>query len=188
MLNEADKNTQGYAWCLATGIATCANAAFNCFIICNHPEYQKVNEASTTPAGADPSKMTEENVKRYLAAHPEVAAAALGGAKPNAGGGGGSSSSGGGGGGGGDGDWVKEAEARAATGGGAKKSGGSGGFFGFGGGGGAKKAPESTAYEPPVLPFSASAPAPAAAAPPLPGRAANNFAADNVEDNPFASS
>ena len=175
MLNENDKNTSGYAWCLATGIATISNAAFNCFIICNHPEYQAANAANTTPAGADPSKMTEENVKRYLAAHPEVAAAALGGAKPNAGGGGG------GGGGGGDGDWVKEAEARQAAGGGAKKAAPAGGFFGFGGAG-AKKAPEA-AYEPPVLPYSAAAPAPAAAAPPLPGRAA----VDNVEDNPFAS-
>ena len=35
MLGDDVKNTDGYNWCLGVGIATVANALFNCFIICN---------------------------------------------------------------------------------------------------------------------------------------------------------
>lgn len=81
MLDSDKKSTNGYKWCLGVGIATMANAIFNCFIICNHPQFQdlnKANMAKNETAGNDPSKMTEAQIKAYLNAHPEVAAAALG--------------------------------------------------------------------------------------------------------------
>ncbi len=34
MLSDNVKDTAGYKWCLGVGIATGANALFNCFVIC----------------------------------------------------------------------------------------------------------------------------------------------------------
>lgn len=209
MLGDDVKGTDGYNWCVGVGIATLCNALFNCFIICNHPEYQKLNAASQEPAGNDPSKMSEQQVKAYLSAHPEVAAAALGGAK---GGPGGApdgdtavtvSASG-------EPDWVRAAEAKSGPkGGSAAGSGGGffGGFGGFGGGGGGKKksaapAPEAE-YQPPVVPMPGAVPESAAVPVALPVAApvpptlsprtaapaaggGKAFAIGDDEENPFA--
>lgn len=53
----------------------------------SHPQFQELNKANASKnaeanIGSDPSKMSEAQIKAYLAAHPEVAAAALGHAKP----------------------------------------------------------------------------------------------------------
>ncbi len=87
MLDPSTQNTLGYSWCAGVGVATLANALFNCFIICSHPGFQKANGAlaeegaggasSGGAAGGDPSKLTDEQVRAYLEAHPELAAAAL---------------------------------------------------------------------------------------------------------------
>ena len=71
-----------YTVCLIVGLITVGNAALNCFIICNHPEFQAMNAPDKAHpagnAGADPSKMSEEQVRAYLAAHPELAAQVAG--------------------------------------------------------------------------------------------------------------
>jgi hypothetical protein len=136
--------------------------------------------------------MTEADVKKYLEMHPEIAAAALGAAKPASAPAPSSP--------GGEADWVKAAEARAASEGSAKPKASSGWGWGGGGGGGggssasasasassAPSAKRATAppdtYVPPVVPFTAAAPQQQQQqqhAAPVPG-----FAAD--VDNPFAS-
>lgn len=221
--SQKTKETDGYKWCVGVGCATLANAIFNCFIICSHPGFQKANappgsevadgpggSTSGGPAAGDPSKLTDEQIRAYLEAHPELAAAAAANVRTEAYGGGGGHTAvnmheshtaasaevq----------EWSAPAPAAAA----AKPSGGSGGggFFGFGGGkkkGGAEAAAPAAeaAYAPPTAAFTGSvtaAPAPTAAAP-RPAAAAAPAAAGGAakpaaarapvpeEDNPFASS
>jgi hypothetical protein len=75
------KAPNSYTTCLLAGLATVLNAALNCFIICNHPEFQQMNaptshgeDGGAPTAGADPSRMTEAQIAAYLAAHPELKA------------------------------------------------------------------------------------------------------------------
>jgi hypothetical protein len=191
------KAPEAYTTCLLVGIATVMNAALNCFIICNHPEFQAMNapeEDGRPAAGGDPSKMTEAQIQAYLASHPEVATQVAGATKagdvhvnvPI-----------------GDNDAAAAAPGGAAGGSGAGK----GGFFGmFGGGGaggtsaqraGAPAAPAhaasaSAAYTPPAL----SAPPTAVYAAPgsyvapgsygAPQPPPSSFAIAAEDDNPFA--
>jgi hypothetical protein len=167
MLSDNIKDQPAYKWCVAVGITTLANSLFNCFVICNHPEYQKINAPEESNAGSDPSKMTDEQVKAYLKAHPEVAAAALGSAKAAGRGADAPSEE--------KNDWVAQATSTRAA------APPAGGLFSFGS---TKHAASKAAdtYVPPVVPFSnsAAAPAPTSAAPPtVPGA----FAID--DENPF---
>ena len=190
------KAPEAYTTCLLAGIATVMNAALNCFIICNHPEFQAMNapeEDGRPAAGGDPSKMTEAQIQAYLASHPEVATQVAGATKagdvhvnvPI-----------------GDNDAAAAAPGGAAGGSGAGK----GGFFGmFGGGGGASGAQRAGAQPAPAQAASASAAytPPALSAPPTaayvaPGRDVapgsygapqpppSSFAIAAEDDNPFA--
>jgi hypothetical protein len=58
-----------YSWVLGVGIATVVNAVINAFVLCSHPHFK------TDPQG----KITDEEIKKYLAAHPEAVAKAPGG-------------------------------------------------------------------------------------------------------------
>jgi len=190
------KAPNAYITCLLTGLATVFNAILNCFIICNHPEFQAMNapDAHQSPH-ADPSKMTDEQIRAYLAAHPEVAVQISGAGK--------------------DGaqasvaqDWARGESYAAppvpgvsATSSSAAVSGG--GFFGFGGGSSAAapgvaahSAPvnssSSSAYAPPNVPArSAAVPASASYQPPslpiAPPPPSTSFAIAGDDDNPFAS-
>lgn len=84
--SKETKEKDGYAWVVGVGVGTLVNAIFNCFIICSHPGFQKANQhpsvadgpaGNNAAAGGDPSKMTEAQIKAYLEAHPEIAAAAV---------------------------------------------------------------------------------------------------------------
>lgn len=147
---------------------------------------------AASPAGADPSKMSDDQIRAYLAAHPEllnqVAAGADGGAGPE--------------------QVAVEVQGQDWAAGAGKKSGGSGGGSGggmFGGMFGSRSAKASSApvaapftgqakaddgYVPPVIPAAAPASAPASAEyapPPAPGPApAGSFAIGEDDDNPFA--
>ena len=120
--------------------------------------------------------MTDDQVRAYLAAHPEIASAALGMPKPPAFAAGGdveaapAAADGAS-------DWAS-AGSRGGAGAGKKAGGGGWGGFGFGG---AAKAPAAPEYVPPAVPFTAAAPA---AEPTLPG--ASSFAIGGADDeNPF---
>ena len=193
------KAPNAYITCLLTGLATVFNAILNCFIICNHPEFQAMNapDAHQSPH-ADPSKMTDEQIKAYLAAHPEVAVQISGAGKDggNLAAGGAPQAQ----------DWARGesysvppgVSASSAT-----SGGGGGGFFGFGGGsssapgGSAHSAPANTsssssAYAPPIVPArSAAVPASASYQPPslpvAPPPPSTSFAIAGDDDNPFAS-
>jgi hypothetical protein len=185
-----NKAPNAYITCLLTGLATVFNAILNCFIICNHPEFQAMNAPDAHQAPhADPSKMTDEQIRAYLAAHPEVAVQISGAGKE--GGGGASQAQ----------DWARgesyptppvpgvSASSSTAAG---------GGFFGFGGGSSsapgvaAHSAPASASlYSPPSVPSrSAAVPASASYQPPsLPAAQpppSTSFAIAD-DDNPFAS-
>lgn len=43
MLDSQYSQEEGYKWCLGVGVATIANAIFNCFIICSHPQFQELS-------------------------------------------------------------------------------------------------------------------------------------------------
>ena len=192
------KAPNAYITCLLTGLATVFNAILNCFIICNHPEFQAMNapDAHQSPH-ADPSKMTDEQIKAYLAAHPEVAVQISGAGKDggNLAAGGAPQAQ----------DWARGesysvppgVSASSAT-----SGGGGGGFFGFGGGSSsapgvsAHSAPANTssssAYAPPIVPArSAAVPASASYQPPslpvAPPPPSTSFAIAGDDDNPFAS-
>lgn len=84
--SKETKQKDGYAWVVGVGVGTLVNAIFNCFIICSHPGFQKANQhpsvtegpgGGSAVAGGDPSKMTDAQIRAYLEAHPEIAAAAV---------------------------------------------------------------------------------------------------------------
>ena len=154
---------QAYTACWGVGLATLCNALFNCFIICSHPGFQSANrDAVHAAAGADsgggapadPSKLTDAQIRAYLAAHPEVASAAMmGGVRAQPG----QPPADGAAAGGAVAEWgvAKPPAAAAASG---------GGFGGFFGGGGKKKQPSApaadveaaTGYVPPAVPAAAA--------------------------------
>lgn len=78
-------STVGFNVVVGAGIATLLNSILNCFIICSHPGFQELSKQAeesfagngAAGAGKDPSRMTEEQVRAYLALHPELAAQAL---------------------------------------------------------------------------------------------------------------
>jgi len=187
--------------CAGAGAGTLMNAFLNCIVICSHPGFSEMaaaddkNAAGT--AGGDPAKMSDAQIKAYLAAHPELAKQALASSAavptqpPEA-----PASSGG------VSEWgavsaASSKPAAPAKGGffGSVFGGGAGGGGGGGGGGKSMTAPAEPApapYVPPSVPAgtdenpfggsSAAVPAPAkaSAAPPAPpGTAAE-------ADNPFA--
>lgn len=165
-------------------------------------------------AGADPSRMSDEQIRAYLAAHPEIASQIAGGRQgafdtgdhvdvPIDGGFGGNGAAV---------DWNGSNAGGAGAGGpgGGKAAKGFGGFFGFSGNGKGGKGPSGGAgqakasapefYTPPSIPaavepadvavampvsYSPQAPAPAAAAAPA-ASSAQNFAVADEDDNPFA--
>ena len=67
--------------CAGAGAGTLMNAFLNCIVICSHPGFSELaaaddkNAAGT--AGGDPAKMSDAQIKAYLAAHPELAKQAL---------------------------------------------------------------------------------------------------------------
>ena len=152
------------------------NAFLNCIVICSHPGFAEMSKAEAdaagepTDAGADPGKMSESQVKAYLAAHPELAKQALAGAtavpaQP------------GGAGGVGVPEWGNAGVASSKPAGGAPAK---GGFFGsvFGGGAGSGSGGKSmTAAPAPAVPV---VPAPAPYVPP----AVHSAPMHDVE-NPF---
>lgn len=86
--SNGNSTSTGFYIVVGAGCATLLNSILNCFIICSHPGFQELSKqaeeqlagaAGGTGAGKDPSRMTEEQVKAYLAQHPEIAAQALGG-------------------------------------------------------------------------------------------------------------
>jgi hypothetical protein len=119
--------------------------------------------------------MSDAQVKAYLEAHPEVAAAAVGGAKagdvPVALPAGGDTA------GGGNADWVQKAQE-------SKPKAASGSWWG-GGKKAAAPAAASDAYVPPVVPVAAPYSAPSATAPALPGAATGSAAFGIDDENPF---
>ena len=148
----------------------------------SHPEYQKLNAPDEANAGGDPGKMSDAQVKAYLEAHPEVAAAAMGsskGSSPNSFAATGAAANTGSASGGAD--WVQQAQADKS----AKKS----SWWGGGAGGGKKSASDAPAssdsYVPPV-PVAAPVSASAATAPmSLPGAAGDQGQFGIDDENPF---
>lgn len=64
--------------CLGVGIGTVLNAALNCFVICSHPGFRAANQNPDAGNVTDPSKLSDEQIRAYLEAHPELAAQAIG--------------------------------------------------------------------------------------------------------------
>jgi hypothetical protein len=164
MLDDEAKSKAetAYTVCLIVGLVTVGNAALNCFVICNHPEFQAMNApdaaGSAQAAGGDPSRMSDEQIRAYLAAHPELAAQVAGSNKggmtgdvvtvPIGDDGGAPAAA------------VAPDWASGGAGGGKPAKASGGGFFGFGkkngggGGGAASSAPKegSDTYHPPSIP------------------------------------
>lgn len=44
ILSDDKKGELGYSLAVGAGIATGANAVFNCFIICSHPQFQEMSQ------------------------------------------------------------------------------------------------------------------------------------------------
>lgn len=61
-----------YWVCILVGVLTLINSFFNCFIICQHPEFKTMLEKSKQET-ADPAQLTTDQVTAYLQAHPDVA-------------------------------------------------------------------------------------------------------------------
>ena len=67
--------------CAGAGAGTLMNAFLNCIVICSHPGFSEMAAAddknAAGNAGGDPAKMSDAQIKAYLAAHPELAKQAL---------------------------------------------------------------------------------------------------------------
>lgn len=169
MLNSDQASTPWYSWAAGAGAGTLINSFINCVVICSHPGFAELSkqaeqESALAGAGADPSKMTTEQLAAYLQAHPEVAKAAMT-AAVGAGtatqapaeaaftGGAGTGAAGSGGG------QVQEwgAVSVAASSKPEKSSGGGGGLFGFGKKKDKGDKGEAGGYVPPAAPAAAAA-------------------------------